>query len=174
MRYFFSLLAMLLSLSLPGISEGEQYRDSTYGFTIDFPDGWTISGPSSDKSIIIKAKRFGETGVAIAQVIVRGGVSVGDRNLSELSPKELFDETIGDKGMLVDSGFETICGKRIPWVKVVFRQSGFLKMANSCGVFYFIVQGSRFYQVEGVTMGGSGSWFAENESVMRNAIRSFR
>jgi hypothetical protein len=66
----------------------------------------------------------------IAQVIVRGGVSVGDRNLSDLSPKELFDETIGDKGMLVDSGFETICGKRIPWVKVVFRQSGFLKMAK--------------------------------------------
>jgi hypothetical protein len=175
MRYLFSLLLAILFTFLPHASEGEQYRDSTYGFTIDFPDGWAISGPSSDKSIIIKAKRFAEGAESmIAQVIVRGGVYVGDRNLSDLSPKELFDETIGDKGMLVDSGFETICGERIPWLKVVFRQSVFFKTANSCGVFYFIKRGDRFYQVEGVTMGESGSWFAENESVMRNAIRSFR
>jgi len=174
MRYLFSLLLAILFTFLPHASEGEQYRDSTHGFTIDFPAGWTVSGPLSDKSIIIKAKRFGKTGGTIAQVIVRGGVYIGENSIQDLSPQELFDSTIGDKGMLVDSGFETIGGKRIPWLKVVFRQSRFLKTANSCGVFYFIVQGSRFYQVEGITMGGSGSWFVENEASMRNAIRSFR
>ncbi len=175
MRYFFSLLVAILFIFLPNASEGEQYRDSTYGFTIDFPDGWTISGPSSDKSIIIKAKHFAEGARSmIAQVIVRGGVYIGENSIQDLSPQELFDSTIGDKGMLVDSGFETIGGKRIPWLKVVFRQSRFLKTANSCGVFYFIKRGSRFYQVDGITMGGSGSWFVENETAMRNAIHSFR
>ncbi len=175
MKYFFSLLVAILFIFLPNASEGEQYRDSTYGFTIDFPDGWAISGPSSDKSVIIKAKRFAEGAKSmIAQVIVRGGVYVGENSLPNLSPQELFDATIGDKGMLVDSGFETVCGESVPWNKVVFRQSGFFKTFNSCGVFYFIKRGDRFYQVEGVTMGESGSWFAENEQAMRNAIRSFR
>ena len=105
------------------------YRNQAYGFTIQFPDGWTIKEGVASGTIVNAVNRDELGNVAMVSINAQRLAQGEDYSLRNTSPEEVFESARrqlvgqGITMMLLDSGVTSINGEYAIWHKYSMKMS---------------------------------------------------
>lgn len=164
------LLFLYIALAAPLWAQ-EPYFDLSHGFSIAFPDGWTVK-KSSNPETIIKAV-FRDTGNNIAQITIAGyklPYEPSKEELAELTADAMWeglqsqyqDFTVTRRG----SGAVKIRSKNAVWNLVEITDP---PQARSIAKHYHFIQGSTLYRVSAMSDSGV-TFFMGNLPLMEQSI----
>lgn len=149
----------------PGHVE-QAYVNSEYGFSIQFPRGWEVTGPISSETAVIKAKYHAPDN-SFATLIVYVHESDEPIDIRGTTPRDFLQGSYGSKAEFLAGGQTVVNGNRAMWIR--FRLKGMDR-----AITYIIPHGNRVFCLFGQTLLGDDEWYDRNEPLIVSSMQSFR
>lgn len=165
------MLAVGFILALPAYAQN-RYVSDEYGFSIDFPAGWSVKG-STAKNTVIKAV-LKDTQGRIAQIVVAAYPFDVKGDMWDATGQDMFEAFINDypgvEAALLDSGKSRISGEHALWTDIDVKAPSII--AARC-LSYHVIQKPILYRIS-YTADRDAVWFQAHLATAKAAVESFR
>jgi hypothetical protein len=146
-----------------------RYKNSAFGFSIIFPQGWTVKEPLANGEIVIKANRRGDNH-KFATLLIKTARLDLPAGTPAPTPEEFSATYFTDGRPVLDSAADAVDGRTSYWLETKTTVAGIPAYMVSC----FLVEGGVVYCLEGVIVTPNPEWIDENAPSILQSIQSFR
>ncbi len=148
---------------------GKTYENSANGFSIVFPQDWTVKEPLLNGAIVIKAIRSGDDH-KLATLNIKKHQIDSSVDFRSITPQQLFDENCANEGPLLDSATENVNGRIATWFETKYTIFGF----QSYAVTFVLENDGTIFCLQGIIVTEDPAWIDANALNILQSIRSFK